>query len=65
MRPKRPSEYKSILVQFNPAQLDALDRIKGITGVTRAELIRDAVSELIGKYILALEKKEDKDAKVA
>lgn len=65
MKPKRPSEYKAIIVEFHPAQIEALDGIKAKTGITRSELIRDAVAELIGKYALAYQGSEDEDAKLA
>ena len=52
MRTKRLAEYKPILVQLHHAQVESLDKIKSYTGKSRTELIREAVSELIGRYQL-------------
>ena len=56
-------EYVGILVKFLPAQVEALDHIKDMTGKDRTSLIREAVQLLIGRYLLA--EKELADAEMA
>lgn len=52
MRTKRVTEYRAILVYLHPAQVKALEGIKEATGQTRTELIRFAVSEMIGRHTM-------------
>lgn len=58
-RTELKAKYVRLLVPLHEAQVKSLDDIKKATGKNRVELIREAVSLLVGRYMLAA-KEHDK-----
>lgn len=53
MKTPMQAQYVPIVLKLHPAQIEALAAIKKQTGKSRTFLIREGVSLLIGRYVLA------------